>query len=153
MLQHIGNKAKSWLMDMLKECTRTKHIPSIWRNAKVIAIPIKPGKDPKSYRPISMMCITYKLYERLILMRIPPLSMRSWQKTKQASYMVVHVLASSLTWPRYRRRLRKKDDNRCSICISISCIRHSPTPTNDKKADGHDRWFEASSAIAASLYS
>ena len=71
----IGNKAKSWLMDMLNECTRTKHIPSIWRKAKVIAIP-KPGKDPsspRSYRPISLLCIPYKLYERLILMRISPL--------------------------------------------------------------------------------
>ena len=32
MLQHLGNKAKSWLLDMINECTRTKHMPSIWRN-------------------------------------------------------------------------------------------------------------------------
>ena len=60
---------------MFNECTRTKHIASIWRKAKVIAIP-KPGKDPyspKSTRPISLLCITYKLYVRLILMRISPL--------------------------------------------------------------------------------
>ena len=25
MLQHIDNKEKSWLLDMLNECTRTKH--------------------------------------------------------------------------------------------------------------------------------
>ena len=65
MLQHLGNKAQSWLRDMLNE----------WRKAKVIAIP-KPGKDPsspKSYRPISLLCIPYTLYERLILMRIFPL--------------------------------------------------------------------------------
>ena len=75
MLPHLGNTAKYWLLDMLNECTSTKHIPSIWRKAKVIAIP-KPGKDPsspKSYRPISLLCIPYKLYERLILMRISPL--------------------------------------------------------------------------------
>ena len=75
MLQHLGNKAKSWLLDMLNECTSAKHIPSIWRKAKVIAIP-KPGKDPsspKSNRPISLLCIPYTLYERLILMRISPL--------------------------------------------------------------------------------
>ena len=62
MLQHFGNNAKSWLLDMLNECTRTKHIPSIWRKAKVIATP-KPGKDPSSpkssYRPISLLCIPY----------------------------------------------------------------------------------------------
>ena len=35
----------------------------------------KPGKDasiPKSYRTISLLCHTYKLYERLILNRITP---------------------------------------------------------------------------------
>ena len=79
MLQHIGSKAKSWLLGMLNEYTRTKHIPPIWRKAKVIPIP-KRGNDPcspKSYSPISLLCIPYKLYERLILMRISPLSMRS----------------------------------------------------------------------------
>ena len=45
MLHHLSNTAKYWPMDMLNECTRTKHIPSIWRKANVIAIP-KPGKDP-----------------------------------------------------------------------------------------------------------
>ena len=38
----------------------------------------------------------------------------------------------------HRRRLRKTDVNRCSICRPVSCIRHSSTSTNDKKADGHD---------------
>ena len=38
----------------------------------------------------------------------------------------------------HRRRLRKKDVNRCSICRPVRCIRHSSTSTNDKKADGHD---------------
>lgn len=45
-----------------------KTIPPVWRKAKTVAIP-KPGKDPsspKSYRPISLLCVTYKLYERLL---------------------------------------------------------------------------------------
>ena len=50
-------------------------IPPAWRKAKVVAIS-KPGKDPsspKSYRPISLLCITYKLYERVLLQRLMPL--------------------------------------------------------------------------------
>ena len=128
MLQHLGNEAKSWLLNMLNECTRTKHIPSIWRKAKVIVIP-KPGKDsssPKSYRP----CIPCKLYEWLILMC---LSMRGWQKTKQASELVVHVPVSSSTW-----LSTSMLTGATFVGRPVSCIRHSSTPTNDKKVDGHD---------------
>ena len=49
-------------------------IPTIWRHHKIIAI-LKPGKDssiPKNYRPISLLCHTYRLYERMILNRIAP---------------------------------------------------------------------------------
>ena len=61
-----------------------KHSPNISDNGnefitiwskKIIAI-LKPGKDsaiPKNYRPISLLCHTYKLYERLIINKVSPL--------------------------------------------------------------------------------
>ena len=57
---------------MLNICFMENKIPTIWRQSKVIAI-LKPGKDssiPKNYRPISLLCHTYKLYDRMILNRI-----------------------------------------------------------------------------------
>ena len=48
----------------------------MWRRAKVIAIS-KPGKDPSlaaNYPPISLLSITYKLFERILLSRISPLA-------------------------------------------------------------------------------
>ena len=59
---------------MYNTCIQTQHIPTIWRKAIIIAL-LKPGKDPnlpKSYRPISLLCITYKLFERLLLSRLSP---------------------------------------------------------------------------------
>ena len=59
---------------MLNNCFIDNKIPTIWRQSKIIAI-LKPGKDSansKSNRPISLLCHTYKLYERLILNRIAP---------------------------------------------------------------------------------
>ena len=59
---------------MLNVCLTENRKPKIWKQAKIIAI-LKPGKDSaiqKSYRPISLLCHMYKLYERLILNRIAP---------------------------------------------------------------------------------
>ena len=47
----------------------------IWRKATVIALPKrnKPKDDPKSYRSISLLCIPFKLLERMIHGRINPI--------------------------------------------------------------------------------
>ena len=75
LILHAGAALKSWLRDFLSSCLRQLKIPKIWRRALVVAIP-KPGKsvgDPKSYRPISLLCVPYKILERLIYARIKPL--------------------------------------------------------------------------------
>ena len=74
-LKNLGPKAHKWLHTMLNTCFIENKIPKIWRQSKIIAI-LKPGKDSaisKNYRPISLLCHTYKLYERLILNRVSPL--------------------------------------------------------------------------------
>ena len=68
-LKNLGPRAHRWLHSMLNVCFTENRIPKVWRQSKIIAI-LKPGKDsakPKSYRPISLLCHMYKLYERLIL--------------------------------------------------------------------------------------
>ena len=70
-LNHLGHKAHKWLLNI---CFMENKIPTVWRQSKIIAI-LKPGKDswiPNNYRPISLLCHTYKLYERMILNRITP---------------------------------------------------------------------------------
>ncbi|NEO82313.1 reverse transcriptase domain-containing protein [Moorena sp. SIO4G3] len=74
MIAHFGPNTKKWLLALYNNCATSFIIPKIWRKAKVVAL-LKPGKDPehpKSYRPISLLCILYKLYERLIMARISP---------------------------------------------------------------------------------
>ena len=59
LITHAGSALKSWLPDFLTSCLRRLKIPKIWRRALVVAIP-KPGKPvgyPKSYRPISLLCV------------------------------------------------------------------------------------------------
>ena len=73
-LNNLGPKAHRWLLPMLNKYFMENKIPTLWRQSKIIAI-LNPGKDypiPKSYRAISLLCQTYKLYERMILNRISP---------------------------------------------------------------------------------
>ena len=74
-LKNLGPKAYRWLLTMLNKCAMENKIPTLWRQSRIIVI-LKPGKDsaiPQSYRPISILCHTYKLYERMILNRIAPI--------------------------------------------------------------------------------
>ena len=75
LILHAGAALKSWLCDFLSSCLRRLKIPKIWRRALVVAIPkpAKPVGDPKSYRPISLLCVPYKILERLIYARDKPL--------------------------------------------------------------------------------
>ena len=74
LIKHFGERTRSWILDLMNNCVASSSIPKAWRKTKVVAL-LKPGKDPnnkKSYRPISLLSILYKLYERLILARIAP---------------------------------------------------------------------------------
>ena len=65
---------RQWILSLLNACARTLLLPRRWIQARVVAL-LKPGKDPsspKSFRPISLLCHLYKLYERLILNRLSP---------------------------------------------------------------------------------
>ena len=74
-IKHFGEATLRWLLQMMNSILKTQKFPKLWRKSKVVAI-LKPGKDstlPKSYRPISLLCHTYKLFERMILNRLNPL--------------------------------------------------------------------------------
>ena len=75
LIIHAGASLKSWLRGFLSSCLHHLKIPKIWRRALVVAIPkpSKPVEDPKSYRPISLLCVPYKILERLIYARVEPL--------------------------------------------------------------------------------
>ena len=75
LIIHAGAALKSWLRDFLSSCLRRVKIPKIWRRELVVAIP-KPVNlvgDPKSYRTISLLCVPYKILERLIYACVEPL--------------------------------------------------------------------------------
>ena len=75
LLKQLGPNCRKWLLKMFHAYIRENDIPKVWRKAKTIAI-LKPGKnlqEPKNFRPISLLCHTYKLLERMILNRLLPI--------------------------------------------------------------------------------
>jgi len=73
-IKNLGPSGLKWLVAFFSTCMRLNLLPKIWRKANITAI-LKPGKDakvPKSYRPISLPCVPFKILERVILSLITP---------------------------------------------------------------------------------
>ncbi len=74
-LLQCGPRCQKWLTEFYSCCIINQTIPKIWREATIISLPKpnKPRDDPKSYRPISLLCVPFKLLERMILARLEPI--------------------------------------------------------------------------------
>ncbi|CAH2218239.1 jg9830 [Pararge aegeria aegeria] len=84
---------------------RTGHFPNPWKLGRVILIP-KPGKNimlPSSYRPITLLSTTSKLFEKLLLLQLLPhvqprderVGFRAEHSTTLQVTRVLHHLASA----------------------------------------------------------
>jgi len=74
MLKELPRKGLVLLTYIFNAILRLHHIPSNWKKAEVILI-LKPGKPSDlatSYRPISLLPIISKLFEKLFLKRLKP---------------------------------------------------------------------------------
>lgn len=75
ILKQLPHKATVKLTYLINTSFRIKYIPNIWKVSEIIMIP-KPGKplnEVSSYRPISLLPIMAKLYEKLLLKRLKPI--------------------------------------------------------------------------------
>ena len=64
---HARSALKSWFCDFLTSCMRMFKIPRISRRAVIVSIPKpeKPLGDPKSYRPITLLCVPFSILTHL----------------------------------------------------------------------------------------
>lgn len=74
VLRHLPRKAVVKLTTIINATFRLKHVPDLWKVAEVIMIakPGKPVHEASSYRPISLLPILSKLFEKLFLKRLKP---------------------------------------------------------------------------------
>lgn len=73
-LKHLGVCAENWLLALFNYILQTAHFPPLFKRVRVVAIakPGKDGTDPSHFRPISLLSVVSKLFERLVLNRIEP---------------------------------------------------------------------------------
>ena len=68
MLRELPRLRLLWLTRIYNSMLRLRYIPANWKRAKVIMLH-KPGKQPnliKSYRPISLLSVLNKVFEKLL---------------------------------------------------------------------------------------
>ncbi|GFU77632.1 probable RNA-directed DNA polymerase from transposon X-element [Trichonephila clavipes] len=71
-LKLLPLNAITHLTKIINICLKHRFFPSLWKSANVITLP-KPNQNHKlaqNYRPISLLCATAKIYEKIILNRI-----------------------------------------------------------------------------------
>jgi len=75
VLQQLPRKAIVKITNLINAVFRLKYVPRLWKVAEVIMIP-KSGKPPReaaSYRPISLLPVMSKLFEKLLIKRLKPI--------------------------------------------------------------------------------
>lgn len=72
ILKNLPSSAIRMLKKIFNAVITLRHIPSSWKKAEIIVL-LKPGKppaDPGSYRPISLLPLIGKLFEKLFIKRL-----------------------------------------------------------------------------------
>lgn len=72
VLKHLPHRAIAKLTSLYNAAIHYKYIPSVWKVAEIKMI-LKPGKnptEPSSYRPISLLPVIGKLFEKVLSKRL-----------------------------------------------------------------------------------
>lgn len=75
IIRELPKKGYAFIASIFNSIITCSHFPSQWKIAQIIAI-LKPGKpinEATSYRPISLLPIISKVFEKLILQKLKPL--------------------------------------------------------------------------------
>jgi hypothetical protein len=71
-IKHFGESTRLWLLKLYNEILNSGKFPTEFKKSKILAV-VKPGKSGENtsdFRPITLLSIPYKLFERMFLNRI-----------------------------------------------------------------------------------
>lgn len=115
LLKELPRKAEIFIAFIFNAILRLEYFPSRWKQAQIIVIP-KPGKPPNeisSFRPISLLPVLSKVFEKLLLKRLHNLlneneilpdhqfGFRTAHSTIEQLHRVVEIIRQSLENKQY----------------------------------------------------
>lgn len=113
ILRHLPNRALRSITLIFNAILRTGYFPAQWKVAEIIVIP-KPGKPPNevsSYRPISLLPLLSKIFEKLLLTKLQPylsdlfpqhqFGFRRGHSTTEQVHRVCHKISEALEEKHY----------------------------------------------------
>lgn len=113
LLKNLPKKGVVAVVNIINACLRLNHFPGHWKIAQVIMLP-KPNKPPNevtSYRPISLLPLIGKLFEKILLNRMRPylddiipnhqFGFRENHGTIEQVHRIVDVISRSLEEKKY----------------------------------------------------
>jgi Reverse transcriptase (RNA-dependent DNA polymerase) len=74
-IKHVGIRVRNWLLTFFNNILNSGELPAAFKKSKIVAV-LKPGKESdrvESYRPIALLSVVYKLFERLLYNRLSPI--------------------------------------------------------------------------------
>lgn len=115
VIKHFPKKAILFLTLIYNSVLRLGHFPSQWKCAEIIMIkkPNKPENEITSYRPISLLSIFSKIFEKIFLSRLSPIlenlqiipehqfGFRQKHGTPEQCHRVIQVIRKSFEEKKY----------------------------------------------------
>lgn len=115
ILRHFPRRAIVFLTYIYNSILRTTHFPLLWKFSviKLIPKPDKPLTEPSSFRPISLLPLFSKIFEKILIKRLLPIfdsqgiipshqfGFRSSHSTVQQCFRLVDKISSSLERGQY----------------------------------------------------
>lgn len=137
---NLGIKARAWLATFLTKCYNKTWTPKQWKFSMVRSV-LKPGKPKnsvESYRPISLLCVCYKIFERIVHNRIAN-EIYARTPMDQAGFVPERNCCDQvLALTTHRSRISGQEENDRHICRFNIRVRHrlekcSPVETSQRR--------------------
>lgn len=115
VISKLPHKCVVFLTLIFNSIIRLNHFPSQWKCAEIIMIqkPNKPGNSVASFRPISLLVIFSKIFEKIFLRRLSPVlenrniipehqfGFRNKHGTPEQIHRIVNIITDALEKKRY----------------------------------------------------